>query len=117
MYIVGRMKRFLLVGPNGLAYKILPKPIEDAIAEDKAVAQVCVVSAHNEKGTGSEPKAFVVLNEGEDTIKAEERLRQLCTDKLSDYMRPFEYVFLDSMPKNAVGKTDIKRLENWDGRA
>ncbi len=32
-------------------------------------------------------------------------------------MRPFEYVFLDSMPKNAVGKMDIKRLENWDGRA
>ena len=32
-------------------------------------------------------------------------------------MRPFEYVFLDSMPKNAVEKMDIKRLENWDGRA
>ena len=64
---------------------------------------------------GSEPKAFVVLNEGEATIEAEERLRQLCTDKIPDYMRPFEYVFLDSMPKNAVGKTDIKRLENWDG--
>ena len=117
MYIVGRMKIFLLVDPNGLAYKILPKPIEEAIAEDKAVAQVCVVSAHNEKGTGSEFKAFVVLNEGEATIEAEERLRQLCPDKLPDYMRPFAYEFLEAMPKNVVGKMDIKRLENWDGRA
>ena len=37
LYIVGRMKRFLLVGPNGLAYEILPKPIEEAIAEDKGL--------------------------------------------------------------------------------
>ncbi len=100
-----------------MAYKILPKPIEEAIAEDKAVARVCVVSAHNEKGTGSEFKAFVVLNEGEATIEAEESLGQLCPDKLPDYMRPFAYEFLEAMPKKVVGKMDIKRLENWDGRA
>lgn len=116
LYIVGRMKRFLLVGPNGLAYKILPKPIEEVIAEDKAVAEVCVVSAHNDNGTGAEPKAFVVLNEGEATVEAEERLRQLCTEKLPDYMRPFAYEFLEAMPKNAVGKIDIRKLENWDNR-
>lgn len=40
MYIVGRMKRFLLVDPNGLAYKILPKPIEEAIAEDKVLLKM-----------------------------------------------------------------------------
>lgn len=32
-------------------------------------------------------------------------------------MRPFAYEFLEAMPKNAVEKMDIKRLENWDGRA
>ena len=37
LYIVGRTKRFLLIGPNGMAYKILPKPIEEAIAEDKGL--------------------------------------------------------------------------------
>lgn len=58
-----------------------------------------------------------MLNEGEATIEAEERLRQLCPDKFPDYMRPFAYEFLEAMPKNAVGKMDIKRLENWDGRA
>lgn len=58
-----------------------------------------------------------MLNEGEETVEAEKGLRQLCTDKLPDYMRPFEYEFLEAMPKNAVGKMDIKRLENWDGRA
>lgn len=40
LYIVGRMKRFLLVGPNGLAYKIPPKPIEEAIAEDKVLLKM-----------------------------------------------------------------------------
>ena len=58
-----------------------------------------------------------MLNEGEDIVEAEERLRQLCTDKLPDYMRPFEYEFLEAMPKNAVGKIDIRKLENWDNRA
>lgn len=58
-----------------------------------------------------------MLNEGEDTVEAEERLRQLCNDKLPDNMRPFAYEFLEAMPKNVDRKMDIKRLENWDGRA
>lgn len=49
-----------------------------------------------------------MLNEGEDTIEAEKRLRQLCPDKLPDYMRPFAYEFLEAMPKNAVGKNGYK---------
>ena len=58
-----------------------------------------------------------MLNEGEDTIEAEKRLRQLCTDKLPDYMRPFAYEFLEAMPKNAVGKNGYKEAGELGRRA
>ena len=41
----------------------------------------------------------------------DKRLKEKCKDQLPDYMRPFSYVILDALPKNAVGKTDVKALE------
>ena len=105
------MKRFLILGPNGMAYKVLPKPIEEVIASDLAVEEVCVIAAQNEQGTGAEPKAFIVLKEAEDIDNTIKRLQGKCKEQLPDYMRPFSYVVLDALPKNAVGKTDVKALE------
>ena len=111
LHISGRMKRFLILGPNGMAYKVLPKPIEEVIASDLAVEEVCVIAAQNEQGTGAEPKAFIVLKEAEDIDNTIKRLQGKCKEQLPDYMRPFSYVVLDALPKNAVGKTDVKALE------
>ena len=106
------MKRFLILGPNGMAYKVLPKPNEEVIASDLAVEEVSVIAAQNEQGTGAEPKAFIVLKEAEDIDNTIKRLKGKCKEQLPNYMRPFSYVMLDAMPKNAVGKTDIKVLED-----
>ena len=112
LHISGRMKRFLLLSPNGMAYKVLPKPIEEVIASDSAVEEVCVIAAQNNQGTGAEPKAFIVLKEAGDIDNIVKRLKEKCKEQLPDYMRPFSYVVLDAMPKNAVGKTDTKVLED-----
>lgn len=111
LHISGRMKRFLILGPNGMAYKVLPKPIEEVIASDMAVEEVCVIATQNEQGTGAEPKAFIVLKEAEDIDNTLKRLKEKCKEQLPDYMRLFSYVILDALPKNAVGKTDVKALE------
>jgi len=33
-------------------------------------------------------------------------LKAVCSERLSGYKRPVEYVFVDALPKNAVGKID-----------
>ena len=76
-----------------------------------SVEEVCVIAAQNEQGTGAEPKAFIVLKEAEDIDNTLKRLKEKCKEQLPDYMRPFSYVMLDALPKNAVGKTDVKALE------
>ena len=114
VYISGRMKRFLIIGPKGLAYKVLPKPIEEVIAKDPDIEEVCVTAACNESGNATEPKAFIVLKTSEVEKQVIQRLKQRCKAELPDYMRPFRYEVLKQMPKNAVGKTDVKALEKME---
>ncbi len=51
---------------------------------------------------------FCVLEEGCDWDRKE--LKGQLRDKLSDYMLPAKYFILDSLPKNANGKTDRMKL-------
>lgn len=113
VYISGRMKRFLLIGQKGLVYKVLPKTIEEVIAKDPSVEETCVTAAWNESGNASEIKAFIVLKTAEVEKQVIQRLEQRCKE-LPEYMRPFTYVVLKQMPKNAVGKTDVGALEKME---
>ena len=47
----------------------------------------------------------------EDTNEIEKKLRMQCEEKLTDYMRPIEYVFLKQMPLTSVGKVNYRALE------
>ncbi len=111
LFLLGRMKRVMFVGPEGLAYKVFPKKIEDVIMQSPEVAEVCVVSGHD--GKGFSPKAYVVLKNGitdsADDVTA--KLTQLCLQKLPDYLRPYSYEYLAELPKTVVGKIDYKVLE------
>lgn len=112
LFMVGRMKRFMFVGTEGMVYKVLPKTIEDVIVAMHEVQEVCVVSAYN--GSGFAPKAYVVLKK-ECSISQEDirmKMTAACQKALPDYMRPYVIEFLDCMPKTAVGKIDFQALES-----
>lgn len=83
------------------------------IAEDPGVEETCVTAAWNESGNASEIKAFIVLKTAEVEKQVIRRLEQRCKE-LPEYMRPFTYVVLKQMPKNAVGKTDVEALEKME---
>ncbi len=112
LFMVGRMKRFMFVGSEGMVYKVLPKTIEDVIAPISEVQEVCVVSAYN--GSGFAPKVYVVLREDcmmpQDDARG--KISALCEEALPDYMRPYVIEFLKCLPKTAVGKIDFQKLEN-----
>lgn len=111
LFLLGRMKRFMFVGPEGLAYKVFPKEIEDVIMLSPEVAEVCVVSVND--GNGFLPKAYVVLK-NKHTISTKiitRKLTEICIQELPDYMRPYRYEYIAEMPKTAIGKIDYKALE------
>ena len=111
LFLLGRMKRFIFVGPEGLAYKVFPKKIEDVITKDDSVQETCVVSGQTEKGLA--PKAYVVLKNSCMVAENEitEELSTLCEKLLPDYLRPFSYEYLKELPHTSIGKIDYQLLE------
>ena len=111
LFLVGRMKRIIFLGPKGLQCKAFPKMIEEVIEKTEEVKECCVVSRENAER--AEAKAYVVLHkEYKGTEKcAEEKICKICERELTDYMRPVYYEFLDALPLTAAGKVDYKALE------
>ena len=111
LFLLGRMKRVILVGPEGMAYKVFPKTIEDVIQNMDEILNVCVVSAHN--GNDLAAIAFVIpaAEYAGNEVQLREKVEKLCAAELPDYMRPFAYEFVQSFPATSVGKTDYQALE------
>jgi len=111
LFLIGRMKRFIFVGPEGLPYKVFPKKIEDVIISVPYVFEVCIVSTNT--GNGFAPKAYIVLKNEIPKSKDEvtEVIKDVCNKQLPDYLQPFSYEFLDELPKTAIGKVDYRELE------
>lgn len=111
LFLLGRMKRVMFVGPEGMAYKVFPKKIEDVIVSVSGISEAYVISANN--GNGFAPKAYLVINPG--MAKSEDEIvdmvRNACDEQLPEYLRPFDYVVLEELPKTSVGKVDYQVLE------
>ena len=58
--------------------------------------------------TGEAVKALVVLREG--TTVAEQELIDFCAGSLAEYQRPSSVEFIDSLPRNAMGKVLKRKL-------
>lgn len=108
LFLVGRMKRQIVVQMNGGAYKIYPNQIERIILSVETVHSACVVGIKEQKDMRL--GAFIISDEP-DINGLEARLRALCEEKLPDYMRPTKYVFIERMPLTPVGKIDYRALE------
>lgn len=111
LFLIGRMKRFIFVGPEGLPYKVFPKKIEDVIISITCISEVCVVSTNTENGFA--PIAYIVLKK--EILRSEneviEIIKNTCQKQLPNYLQPFDYKFLNDLPKTAIGKIDYRALE------
>jgi 2-aminobenzoate-CoA ligase len=83
------------------AYRIGPEEIESTLATHPAVADVGVIGVPDEV-RGQIAKAFVVLKPGHTATP--EELIEHCKDKIARYKLPREVVFVNDLPRTAVGK-------------
>ncbi len=107
MYFVDRKKHIIRRG--GL--NISSAEVESVLMEHPAVEEVAVVSTPNPI-LGEEVKAVVVLKAGQE-ISADE-IRVYAAKYLADYKVPKEVVFIDRLPRNAMGRV-IKGILRGEG--
>ncbi|HSW67245.1 MAG TPA: AMP-binding protein [Bacteroidales bacterium] len=104
-YIVDRLKNIYISGGEN----IYPAEVEHAIQTHPAVHAVAVIGVRHEKW-GEVGKAFIVLNKNESATA--EQLIEYCNTRLAKYKTPKYFEFVESLPLNASGKIDRKRLKS-----
>jgi len=84
---------------------ISPEELEAAIRTHPKVEDVAVIGVPDETW-GEEPRAVVIVKKGE--TATEEEIMEHCRANLASFKRPRSVVFVDSLPRNPMGKL-IKR--------
>ena len=116
-YIVDRVKDMIVTG----GFNVVPREVEDVVAEHPAVAQVCVVGTPDDKW-GEAVTAVVVLRDdaGRDddavaTMTAE--IQAAVKDRKGSVQSPKQVVIVDALPLTGLGKPDKKavRAKFWEG--
>ncbi|PGO26284.1 long-chain fatty acid--CoA ligase [Bacillus cereus] len=104
LYIMGRYKDVIVRGGDN----VYPDQVEDVIHEINGVLEVAVVGILNDFW-GEVPTAYIVKDI--QTSLTEEEIIQHCIEKLASYKIP-EVVFMDELPKNALGKVLKRELRD-----
>jgi acyl-CoA synthetase (AMP-forming)/AMP-acid ligase II len=95
--ITGRARELIISG----GYNIYPREVEDTLAEHPAVAEVAVLGAQD-TDLGEQVVAVIVPKEGQTPDATE--IIAFCRERLASYKKPRQVVFVESLPRNALGK-------------
>ena len=101
--IIGRKRDTIMAGE----FSVYPRDVEEVLYEHPMVKEAVVAGIPDEY-RGETVKAYVVLKPGE--TATEEEMIAYCKEKLAAYKVPRSVVFLDDLPKSAVGKILRKDL-------
>ena len=107
--ITGRARELIISG----GYNIYPREVEDVLADYPAVAEVAVLGAPD-ADLGEQVVAVIVPKVGQ-TPDADSIIA-FCRERLASYKKPRRVVFVDSLPRNALGKVQkhllAERIKN-----
>ncbi len=105
VYLASRVHDMVISG----GVNIYPAEIEEHLHNHPEVVEAAVVGVPDEEW-GERLKAFVVRRPGSQ-LSADEVV-QFCRDKLADFKRPREVVFVDALPRNPTGKVLKRELRS-----
>ena len=108
-YICGRKKNMFISGGEN----IFPQEIEDVIMTVPGVAEVCIIGVSDSKW-GEVGRALVVLAPGAEVEK--ELITKAVKSELSTIKAPKYISFVDSIPKNPIGKRDTTLIYDLYGK-
>lgn len=97
LYIVDRKKDLIIRG----GFNLYPRDVEEILNAHEMVAEAAVVGVPDER-MGEEMVACIVKKQGAEVT--EEELIRYCQDHLAKHKTPRRIVFLETLPRNGVGK-------------
>jgi malonyl-CoA/methylmalonyl-CoA synthetase len=103
--IRGRIKELIIVGGTN----VTPGEVEAVLETEPGVAE-CAVVGLPDTDLGERVAAYVVPRPGEQEAALERRLRARAERDLAPYKRPRVYRFLETIPRNAMGKVERGKL-------
>ena len=101
LYIKDRKKNMIISGGEN----IYAAEVERVLSQHPAIVE-CALIGLNDERWGERPVAVVVCEGAE-----ENELKQFMDGKLARFKQPREYVFVDELPKNALGKVQHFKLK------
>lgn len=108
IYLSGRADDMIIRGGENIS----PEEVEDVLYSHPKIEEAAVIGVSDPEW-GQQPQAIVVLKKGE-TVNREEII-EYCQSKLAGFKRPRSVVFVDSLPRNPMGKVLRKKLREQYG--
>ncbi|OXR40162.1 Long-chain-fatty-acid--CoA ligase [Nocardia cerradoensis] len=111
LFITDRIKDMIVAG----GVNIYPAEIEKALVSHPQVVDAAVIGIPDDD-FGEKPLAFIVP--APRSAPAEEELTTHLEGHLARYKRPRQFVFVDELPRNPIGKVLKQQLREpyWQGR-
>jgi len=101
--IIGRFKDMYISGGEN----VYPAEVESVMLDHEAIAEAAVVGIPDERW-GEVGRACIVLRA--DRAYDQEAFVSYLSERLARYKLPREFVYLDALPKTAIGKIDKQLL-------
>ncbi len=95
--ITGRSRELIITG----GYNVYPREVEDVLSTYPGVAEVAVLGLPD-PDLGEQVVAVIVPEP--DSLPSTEELLTFCREQLAGYKTPRRVIFLDRLPRNAMGK-------------
>ncbi len=93
--LTGRKSDLIISG----GFNIYPREIEEFLQEQPEIAEAAVVGCAD-RMRGEVPVAYIVAEGGFDAGEIESR----CREKLASFKVPREFIAVEKLPRNAMGK-------------
>ena len=109
IYLSGRADDMIIRGGENIS----PEEVEDVLHAHPKIEEVAVIGVPSPEW-GEEPRAVAVLKKGEQATA--EEIIEFSRTKLAGFKRPRSVVFVDSLPRNQMGKILKKELREKHGQ-
>jgi len=103
IFLAGRADDMIIRGGENIS----PREVEEALLSHPKIAETAIIGVADDEW-GQEPRAIVVLKENE--TATEEEIMEYARSKLASFKRPRSVVFVDELPRSALGKLSRKSL-------
>ncbi len=109
IYLAGRGDDMIIRGGENIS----PEEVEDVLHSHPKIDEAAVIGIPH-PDWGQEPCAIVVLKKGENADTDE--VMAHCRSRLAGFKRPTSVIFIDSLPRNPMGKVLKKKLREKYGQ-